>query len=255
MIQERIYDEALAIMERGAHSLSIRVPQPQLILLFGNPVFRYVEKLPRQALVQKLARMVSSLSAAYLLMRKGFVQEQGAMQRILDELNEDITFLSYAIIYGSWSELHDRFLTAFYEEEFDDETALKSTQRRPMVNRSSIRAWISKAENGMDPSSSVELSRTISKTYSGYVHAASPHIMDMYGGTPPRFHMRGMVGTPRHDEHRADVWNYFYRGVLSCAFSAKAFGEETMFADLREYAADFERVSGKDYQSNEWHGI
>ena len=40
--------------------------------------------------------------------------------------------------------------------------------------------------------------------YSGYVHAASPHIMEMYGGNPARFHVRGMHGTPRQDEHRDD---------------------------------------------------
>lgn len=255
MNEDPIFIEALENMEQAANALSQLVRPPQFVSLHGNRAFRYVEKSPLQSIVQKLARMVSSLSAAHLLMKHGFVQEQGAMQRILDELNEDITFLSYAIIFDKWSELHDRFLEAFYEEEFDANSAIASTQRRKTVTRGNIRAWISNAENGMDPSSSIELSRTISKAYSGYVHAASPHIMDMFGGNPPRFHMRGMVGTPRHGEHRADIWNYFYRGILSCAFAAKAFGAETMFADIRQYAADFERASGKDYQSKAWDGI
>ena len=87
----------------------------------------------------------------------------------------------------------------------------------------------------MDPSRGVELRRTLSKTYSGYVHAASPQIMDMYGGNPPMFHMRGMLGTIRHDEHREDIWNYFYRGVIAFAVTAKAFGDEVLFGQLIDF--------------------
>ena len=38
----------------------------------------------------------------------------------------------------------------------------------------------------MDPSRGIGVARTVSKAYSGYVHAASPQIMDMYDGDPPR---------------------------------------------------------------------
>lgn len=74
-----------------------------------------------------------------------------------------------------------------------------------------------------------------------------PHIMDMYGGNPPKFHMRGMRGTERHREHRADLWNYFYRSIISSAFAAKAFGDEALFAKIHEFTREFERLSGKDY--------
>jgi hypothetical protein len=58
-----------------------------------------------------------------------------------------------------------------------------------------------------DPSRRIELYRTISKVYSGFVHGASPHIMEMYGGDPPHFHTKGMLGTPRIEEHADDLWN------------------------------------------------
>ena len=31
----------------------------------------------------------------------------------------------------------------------------------------------------------------LTKAYSGFIHAASPHIMDMCGGVPPRFDING----------------------------------------------------------------
>ena len=99
-----------------------------------------------------------------------------------------------------------------------------------------------------DPSSGVAVTRQVSKAYSGYVHAASPQIMDMYGGSPLRFHLRGMKGTERHDEHREDLWNYFYRGILAFSFAAKAFGADTLFEDISSFAQSFAHQAGRNYK-------
>ncbi len=252
MKPDPLYKQALEHMERTVHSLAARVAPPQPIPYKDSFVFRHVEKTVHQALVQKLARLVSGLHATYLLMTHGFVQEQGAMQRILDELQEDITFLAFGVIFDKWTSLHDDYLAAFFEEEFDADSAIESTQKRPMISRKKIRAWISSIEGGLDQSRGVEVTRTISKVYSGYVHAASPHIMDMYGGDPSRFYLQGMLGTPRHAEHRADIWNYFYRGIIAFGFTVKAFGDDEQFSTIRDFADEFARISGKDYASREW---
>jgi hypothetical protein len=41
----------------------------------------------------------------------------------------------------------------------------------------------------------------IYRVYSNYVHAKYPEIMDLYGGTPGRFHLHGMSGTPKDGEN------------------------------------------------------
>lgn len=252
MDARELYDQALVNMERTVHALAARVPQPQRVSYKDGVQYRHVERTVHQALVQKLARTVSTLRATRLLMEHGFVQEQASMQRILDELQEDVTFLSFGVIFDKWSKLHDDYLAAFFEEEFDAETSVDSTQKRPMILRKKIRAAIASMEIGLDQSTGVEVTRTISKAYSGYVHAASPHIMDMYGGDPPRFHMRGMRGTPRHHEHSADLWNYFFRGIISFGFAAKAFGDDDMFDSIRDFSDEFAKRSGRNYQSAEW---
>ena len=85
------------------HSLPVllaeRVPPPQKVAFKTSFVFRYVEQLPKQALVQKLARVVTTLQAATVLMQHGFVQEQGALQRVIHEIHEDITFLAYGVMF------------------------------------------------------------------------------------------------------------------------------------------------------------
>jgi hypothetical protein len=103
----------------------------------------------------------------------------------------------------------------------------------------------------IDHDREVEISRMLYRAYSGYVHAASPQIMDMYGGNPPKFHMRGMRETPRHREHSADLWNYFYRSLCALSIVAKAFGDEALFTAIRDFTGEFERLSGKNYGPSE----
>ena len=89
------YKQALKNMERTLHAFAARIPPPQPVPYKDSFVFRYVEKSVHQALVQKLARLISGLCAAHLLWSTGFVQEQASLQRILDEIAEDISFLAH----------------------------------------------------------------------------------------------------------------------------------------------------------------
>jgi hypothetical protein len=89
------------------------VTPPQRMRHGDSFVFRYREKTIHQALIQKLARMVSGLHAARLLCDKGFFQEQGAVQRMLDEFHEDIWFLAFGIIHNDITQLHRDHIDAF----------------------------------------------------------------------------------------------------------------------------------------------
>lgn len=248
-----LYDQALKNMEHTLALLTVRV-QPPIRMPYKNSFnFRYTEKSLHQALVQKLARTVSGLHAARLLMENGFTQEQAAMQRMLDEIHEDITFLSYAVIFNNKTELHQKYLDAFYEEEFDKDSALASTQKRPMPPRKRIHAYIANSQAAkLNPSQGIELSRTLNKTYSGYVHAASPQTMEMYMDNPPRYLVHGMKESPLYPDHRADLWNNFYRAIISFSFAAKAFGDEELFSKIYSYTQEFLQLSGKNYLSKEW---
>lgn len=243
----RLYEDTLRSMEVWHAALSASVPQPVLVPFGDSHVYRHIEQTPQQAIVQKLARIVSGLDAAHLLLLRGLFQEQGAMQRILDELDEDAMFLSNGLIHG-WTDRHAEFLEAFFQEEFDNpQDPANSTQNRPMPRRDKIRAFIAKMMGGGDPSGAIKATRTLSKGYSGFVHAASPHIMDMYDGDPPRFHLRGMLGTGHASSHLHDIWNSFYRGVMTYALAAHALGNLQLANKIMAFKLEFERLSGRHY--------
>jgi hypothetical protein len=171
------------------------------------------------------------------------------LHRTFDELNEDILFLAAAITNDGRTELHERYLKAFYAEDFSDfGDPVGSLQDRDMVPRKKIQAYLARVlGTGVNPSKDIAVARTISKAYSGFVHAASPHIMDMCGGEPPKFYLSGMLGTQRVSEHGDDAWNYVYRGLLSTNAVAKAFGDESLVEALYRYIEKFETASGKNY--------
>ena len=257
---EESYDDALDHMDRTLSILLLMLPQPvQKRINIGDEesiAYRFEEQTILQAIVQKLGRVISGLRAARILVEHGFVQEQASLQRMLDEFNEDVTFLSLAIIHDDISELHERYLAAFYGEEFDAETAMSSSQKRPMIPRIKIRHYLDSKISDDKLGGGPEAARTVSKMYSGYLHGASDQIMDIYFGDPPRFYTNGILGTSHHREYMDDFWNYIYRGLLSFGFALKAFGREEEFEENRRMAWEFGRKSGKDYglYGSPWRG-
>jgi len=245
------FESCLEKMESWFFALEKHVPQPIKMPFRHHFVFRYKEKSLEQALIQKLARVVTGLHSARILLNRGFLQEQIAIHRMLDELQEDISFLSLARLDDGITDLHQRYIDAFYEEEFDvPENALASTQKRPSIPRQKIRAYLAMkmAAIGIsNPCRGAELMRTLSKTYSGFVHGASPQVMNMYGGFPPRFHISGMLGTPHEQAHRRDLWNYFYRGLLSFNEVALVFEDLKLLKSIRGFSVVFENAAEKEY--------
>jgi hypothetical protein len=244
------FELMLDLMDRTFRDFENAMPsKPVLVKMAFGMVFRFKEKDIYQAIIQKLARAQSAVRAAYILLKNGFVQEQAILHRVIDETNEDILFLVYAVTNDTITELHKRFLDAFWEEEIDESgTLIDSKQTRPMIPRKKIRAYITNVERvALDPNRGIELSRTLSRTYSGFVHGASPHIMDMYGGNPPHFHTKGMLGTPRMEEYTDDLWNYMYRTFLSHIVVAKAPGAEKHVEILNQHKLRFEKNARKKY--------
>ena len=247
-----LYQQALRVMEMAFCTLEQQVEKPKLKPFEESFVFRYVEQNAYQAVIQKLARMVSGLYAARHLLKGGYLQEQGAIHRTLDEFEEDILFLCHGLIHSNLTELHQKYLSWFYEEEFDvPGDPISSTQKRGMVSRKKIRAYIARiGENELNTSKGIEISRTLNKGYSGFVHGASPQIMEVYCGNPPKFHISGMLETPRMKEHYEDLWNYMFRGILSFISTAKAFKNKDLVLNLEKYLAEFNDQSGTNYGGN-----
>ncbi len=83
-MSESLYRQALENMEATVHELAKQVPKPRKIPFHSSFVYRYVEQTAHQAIVQKLARYVSSLQAAHLLLAYGIrrYRPAGANRRL-----------------------------------------------------------------------------------------------------------------------------------------------------------------------------
>ena len=237
-----IFAHVLSALEVAFRQLETRVLPPIKKPWSTGFVFRYREQTIQQAIVQKLARMVSGLHAVETLLERGLFQEQGMVQRGLDEINEDIWFLSLGILRNDLTPLHTEFLNYFYAEEFIDPSDIVGSHKsRGMVRREKIRAYI---EQDVGPpheaARAKAIGKVLTKAYSGFIHAASPHIMDMYGGLPPRFDVDGAYKPFRYAEFKRDALNYFLRATQTMALAGLAFGDENIYSSMRPLESEVE---------------
>lgn len=73
--------EAITSMQRIFAALETSLTGPVLVPKGTREAFRYVDKSAPQAIVEKLARIVSGASAIDLLMEHGFLQEGATPMR------------------------------------------------------------------------------------------------------------------------------------------------------------------------------
>ena len=146
------------------------------------------------------------------------------------------------------TELHRRFIDNFYIEVFSDyDNLTESRNPQPSIPRKKIRAFLAnRPENDADRSTIVELNKSIHQVYSGFVHAASPQIMDMYGGSPAKFHVEGVPGTPIQEAANRDLANYIDRCLVSLMMSCKAFGLADMLNQLKAVQGIFDQMKNEN---------
>lgn len=238
--------EAVAIMTKAFRHMEGAIPPPQRIRHKHSFVFRYANKGIHEAIVQKLARNISGLNSVAVLLHAGFVQEVGVLFRTLDEIQEDIMFLATAETSNGRTDRHERYLEAFYSESVFSrrEGSLEVPKPNP-VPRKKIRAHtLNVLGEGVDVSRALTASESIGTAYSGFVHASSESIMDMYGGDPPCFQVDDMRGTPRIATYTREAANYVYRGLMATIAAAKAFGNAQLVDALYAFLENYEAANG-----------
>ena len=195
----------------------------------------------------KCVRSVSCLNAALALLRSGYVHEVFGLCRLVDEANDDVTFISLRL--GEGDEPRDdqkRLIREFFQEEFaDEENVLDSQQKRDRVSRQRIRAAIASVDAGVgNPSDKIAIRRVLDQVYSGYIHGAYGHIMELFGGSPARYHTSGMLGTPKIAQCEEQLTNYVYRSVLAAEIVAGRSRNAEMVERLRTLRNEFAAKTG-----------
>ncbi|MBU4387840.1 hypothetical protein KJ644_05265 [Candidatus Dependentiae bacterium] len=238
---KRYFKKTIFELEMCVQALGDYFDRPVLIDYGGFPYFRHKSQNDLLASYLKCVRVISSLNAALILLEKGFTQEVYVLCRCIDEFCQDVWFLSTPLGENGPSKDQLRFIEEFFQEEFDEpNNPLKSTQKRDRVSRNKIFSAISRLDGQpINPSDSRELQRTLHQAFSGYVHGAYTHIMELYGGLPPRFHTTGMKGTPREKECEKQLVSYIYRSIIAVKFVARRTQASALDSKLSQISEDF----------------
>lgn len=222
------------------------IAPPEPVPHKGSFVFRYANKDIHEALVQKFVRYISGLNAVAILLDAGYVQEVGVLFRTLDEIQEDIFFLASAETNGARTDRHTQYLKSFYAEAvFSCPEGSLRIPKPDLPPRKKVRAHtVNVLGQGINGSQALDAGESVSAAYSGYVHAASENVMDMYGGNPPHFHVEGMRGTPLISTFERAAEHYVYRGRMTAGAVAKAFGDRLLVEAIYEFLAMYEAANG-----------
>lgn len=208
--------------EHRLQELKVRVaPMERLVMAFANslsaPIFyhsgkkhygyRYGKPDVRNFCLLKSVRVVSSLHAMIALARGGFAQEVGVLVRILVECTTHIEFVIHALDENQVLAAEvDKYVRDFFADFARNSSAdFKRAQVRQSVVHQRLGATLDSIAQEIDRTEHrVPAERMYSNvylTYSNYVHAKYPEIMDLYGGTPGEFHLDGMRGTSKDEEN------------------------------------------------------
>lgn len=244
----QLQNEAIRVMTDAFQRMEAAIVPPVQVPLKESFVFRYENKGVHEALIQKLVRYISGLNAVNSLLQTGYVQETGVLQRTLDEIQEDIFFLASSQTNGVFTDRHKQYLDAFYSESVTNRPEGELAIPKPnMVPRKKVRAQtMNTLGQGIDVAQALVAGEGVGTAYSGFVHAASENIMDMYGGYRPHFHTEGMLGTPRIEEAIEANENYIYRGLMATIIAAKAFGNGDLVDELYNFLAEYEAANGHE---------
>ena len=229
--------EGIALSTAAFRSLEAFVPPLQWVPWQGSHNWQYLERLPSQAVVQKIARQISTANALELLLTSGYLQEVGSLQRILDEIAEDIAFICLGVSTGNWTRNHDTYLSYFWSDGGG----------QLGVQRKTIRAYNHRAfPELVDPSSADANGRELYQILSDYLHARSSTLVAMVSGPPPQHHLSGITDIRATKAHREQAPSYGYRCLMSAAYGLSAFengpGARRAFEALGAYSEKYDRL-------------
>lgn len=241
-------EELLRDVEHEVRQLGKDFDRPRFVSVNGVNQFRHAQKDDLLLSYLKCVRAVSALHASVLLLRHGHAQEVGALCRCVDEFCEDVLFLSVPLgSDGRYSRDQERLVKEFFQEEFPGfNNVMTHAPSRDRVPRHKVWAGIARIRGmPVNPYDAQQLHRVLGRAFSGYIHGAYTHIMEMYGGDSAQhcaFHMHGM--SARVPEMLEALASYAYRLTLTIEIVARRCNDEAVRNKVTEVRSRFEDAAG-----------
>lgn len=199
----------IAPLERLIEVFTASLAPPLLRPNVTDLGFRYCTPDIRHFFLLEAVGMVSALNASVELARKGYSQEIAILMRTVIESGRQIHYVldldETEDHRSNVKELIDKF---FEDAQRGPDADIKSVLVQDRVINEQLGKSLDKIATMFgDGESRIPAAKrlfTTSRASSLYVHARYLECMDLYGGRPGRFHLRGMSGTPK-DAESVDV--------------------------------------------------
>lgn len=246
---ELTFQQALAHMDKTMDDLLKLVADPQEKSRGKVIVYRFDGKDSEHALLLKLVQLISNLRAGRLLIDHGFTYEWAVTRRLLYETVEDVMFLLAEEGSESPSMLHEKFLSAFYAEDLDDQGRLPKKGVAP-VPRPKIEEFIDRLEKKTDATkmrsgnSLNDVMRGIYLFGSGYVHGRASSIMRLYDEKKNEFRTNGVDDEEHLQNELKSYWQIVFVSILCFAAVRGQWWGEKYRDDALQFAEHFLDVSG-----------
>lgn len=176
--------------------------------------FRYGKPTAKHFCMLKAVRAISGLNAAITLAEKGFNQEICVLIRTIVDCTAQIEFvlagLNGDFLDEKQQKVVDNFFEDFRRNDVNDYkvSAIRQEDVHSEISRYLDREGITGTEGRFQRVSAKNLMSNVYRSFSNYIHARYPEIMDMFGGTPGRLHMNGMSSTAKDAESLALITTF-----------------------------------------------
>jgi hypothetical protein len=193
-------------LARFVHGFAATLDPPVMRRPDGG--FRYPSPDYRHFCLLRACRIVSALNGALELARCGYTQEIAILYRVVQESSSQIDAVMAQITSdGRVSGDLANFIVSYFDdsrrsEELRPDSPAKLSQK--YVNEligSRLDEFNLLDRSDPNWKSAADRHWHIDWVFSNYVHGRYPEAMDLYGGSPGRFHLFGMRGTPKDSEN------------------------------------------------------
>jgi hypothetical protein len=206
----RALELRIAPLERLVMAVASSLKPPKYYREYTDAGYRYEAPDVRHFCLLKAARVVSALNASVHLARAGYVQEIAVLMRTVIECTTHIEYVLDLDDSVAHTKAVEAYLRAFFEDaRRHSEAKIKKAQ----VPQGKVHETIGRTLDEIaaacgdtkERKPAATLYSHVYRVFSNYVQAKYSECMDMYGGTPGHFHLKGMGGTPKDIENMEQI--------------------------------------------------
>jgi hypothetical protein len=194
----------LVPLQRFVHYFGAQFGPPNLFKSQDERGFRFENPDYRHFCLLRSCRIVSALNASVELARCGYAQEIGVLLRTVIEYSRQIEYiLIHRDDQGNLTGKASAFVTSFFADNRrgSQQENPKLVKLRQKDVHDAIGATLDEYSSALDGRPASDLMSHVYLVFSNYVHGRYPETMDLFGGRPGRFHLKGMRGTPKDAEN------------------------------------------------------